>query len=97
MSATSGSNATPNSTQDGDSTIPCGIKVATPDLFYGDRTKLEDWLLQFDMYFTFQGSELDDNCHVSLVATFMRGAALQWIKPFLVKYMASEAPKEVNK
>jgi hypothetical protein len=53
MSATSGSNATPNSTQDGDSTIPRGIKVATPDLFYGDRTKLEDWLLQFDMYFTF--------------------------------------------
>jgi hypothetical protein len=97
MSTTSASRATPSSSasNDDDSTLR-GVKVATPDYYHGERNKLEDWLLQFDLYFTFQGNNLPDNRQVSLAATFMRGDALKWIKPFLVKYMADEAPDEVD-
>ena len=97
MSTTSASRATPSSSDDNDTTGNArGIKVATPDYFYGDRNKLEEWLLQFDLYFTFQGSKLDDERQVPLMATYMRGPALAWIKPALTKYMADEAPSDVK-
>jgi hypothetical protein len=102
MSTTSASRATPsssaasNDTGNDDATSGRSIKVATPDYFYGERNKLEEWLLQFDLYFTFQGSEVKDDQQVTLVATYMRGAALAWIKPAIIKYMAGEAPADVE-
>ncbi|PZD24340.1 hypothetical protein A1F97_11144 [Pyrenophora tritici-repentis] len=34
-------------------------KVARPDLFHGDRHKLEDWILQFDLFFRFEDEKVD--------------------------------------
>jgi len=62
-------------------------KVARPDLYFGDRKKLEDWILQFDLYFKFADDEVDDIEKASFVATFMRGHAANWVKPYLVKYL----------
>jgi hypothetical protein len=62
-------------------------KVARPDLYYGDRNKLEEWILQFDLYFKFNGDNMDDDDYASFMASFMRGAAAKWVRPYLIKYM----------
>jgi hypothetical protein len=64
-----------------------GTKVAKPDLFHGDRLKLEDWLLQFDLFFKFEEDHVDADDRASLMASYMRGAALKWVQPYLKKYM----------
>jgi hypothetical protein len=50
-------------------------KVARPDLYYGDRTKLKEWILQFDLYFKFNSADIDDDNYAAFMASFMRGAA----------------------
>jgi hypothetical protein len=62
-------------------------KVAKPDLYHGDRAKLEEWLLQMDLYFKFAADAVDDEDKVSFVTTYMRGDAHRWIKPYLTKYL----------
>jgi hypothetical protein len=64
-----------------------GNKVARPDLYHGDRTKLEEWILQFDLYFKFNGASMDDDDYAAFMASFMRGAAAKWVRPYLIKYM----------
>jgi hypothetical protein len=79
MSTTSASRATPSSSASNDNNnagTARSIKVATPNYFYSDRNKLKEWLLQFNLYFTFQGSKLKDDHQVPLMATYMRGTAL---------------------
>jgi hypothetical protein len=56
MSTTLASCATPSSSASNNNDnagTARGIKVATPNYFYSDRNKLKEWLLQFDLYFTF--------------------------------------------
>ncbi|KAF2274103.1 uncharacterized protein EI97DRAFT_479338 [Westerdykella ornata] len=72
---------TPNQTQGGKS------KVAKPDLYFGDCNKLEDWLLQFNLFFKFNDDNIDDDDKASLVASYMRGQAAKWVKLYLIKYM----------
>lgn len=67
--------------------------VAKPEIYYGDRMKLENWILQFDTYFHINDSIGDDN-KVVMVTTFMRGAAGEWVKPYLIKYMGDEVDPE---
>jgi hypothetical protein len=64
-----------------------GNKVARPNLYYGDRTKLKEWILQFDLYFKFNGASMDDDNYAAFMASFMRGAAAKWVRPYLIKYI----------
>ncbi|KAJ8108176.1 hypothetical protein OPT61_g8356 [Boeremia exigua] len=63
MSTTSVPRATPSTTSsslpDADDT-PTGnvMNVNKPDTYHGDRAKLDDWLLQWDLFFMFQGSRI---------------------------------------
>jgi hypothetical protein len=60
-------------------------KMAKPDLFYGDREKLESWLLQWDICFHMdEGTKEEDKA--VLVSTYMRGRAQTWVTPKLKKY-----------
>ena len=67
-----------------------GAKVAKPDFFTGERTKLETWLLQLDMYFRFDGKRVDEVSKATFATTYMRGQAELWIKPYLRIYMAGD-------
>ena len=68
-----------------------GISVAKPDLFYGDCNKVNNWLMQLQVYFTFQESnQLPANKQPLFATTYMRGNAQKWIKPYLVKYLSGE-------
>ena len=67
-----------------------GTKVAKLDLYHRDRSKLEDQLLQFNLFFKFKDDYVDDDNKVSLVATYMQGTAAKQIKPYLIKYIDSD-------
>ena len=72
-----------------------GISVAKPDLFYGDRDKVDDWLMQLQVYFTFQrGDRLPTSKQPLFATTYMRGNAQKWIKPYVVKYLSGEGVEE---
>lgn len=58
-----------------------------PDLFYGDRRKLEVWLLQMDRHFHVEGDKIEDDDKVVLASTYMKGDAEKWVEPILRKYM----------
>jgi hypothetical protein len=61
------------------------LKTAKPDNYYGDRYKLEDWITQMELYFTFQPTM--DEKKALFAATFFRGRAQAWVKPYLQKYL----------
>ena len=101
MSTTSGNRATPSSSNDTDMTDDGAarmgnITVNKPDLYHGERNKLDDWLMQWDLFFMFQGERVEEGKRVTLVSSYMRGAAFKWIKPFVQQYNAGEAPDEVD-
>ena len=74
-----------------------GTKPSKPDLFYGERSKLNGWLLQFDLYFRLGKDRIPEVNKVPLTATFIRGKALSWINSDLSGYMDGEATKETIK
>ena len=69
-----------------------GVKIAQPDLYYGERDKLESWLTQISLYLAFMGDKIPANKHPTFAITYLRGRAQKWIEPFLKKYM--EEPDE---
>ena len=82
MSTTSGTRATPSSSNEAPpvyEAAPTGhnIAVAKPDLYKGDRNKLDEWLLQWDLFFTFQGQNVPKIKRVTLMASHMRDQALK--------------------
>ena len=73
-------------------------KIARPDLYNGERDKLEDWILQFDLFFKFEDKQVDPTDRGCLMASYLRGHAATWIKPYLRKYMnASDFDEDINK
>ena len=48
-------------------------KVAKPDLYYGDRQGLDDWLTQMDIYFQF--TPIEPNKKTLFTTTYLRGRA----------------------
>lgn len=101
MSTSTGTNqATPSSAnmdENMDASIPANImNVKHPDLYSGDRNKLEDWLMQWDLFFLFQGEKIPENKRVTLIASYMRGQAFTWIKPFIQQTNMGEAPDAVD-
>jgi Retrotransposon gag protein/Zinc knuckle len=65
-------------------------KAGKPDLYDGDRSKTDTWLLQLDLYFHASNREWEDKDKVILAATYMRGRAAEWIQPYLTSYLAEE-------
>ncbi len=87
---TSGRQGTPTPSEAGTSTRPKvnqndSSKVAKPDFYYSDRYKLGDWINQLQLYFLF--NNIGQN-RTLFAATYMRGRAQHWIKPYLDKYLS---------
>jgi hypothetical protein len=74
---------TPDSSHAGGSTS----RANKPDLYRGERSKLETWLLQVDRHFHIEGDRIEDSDKVVLASTYMKGDAEKWIVPILRKYM----------
>ena len=54
------------------------VKVAKLDLFYRDRHKYDNWIIQLDTYFMF--NKIEDNKKTAFAFTFIRGKAHYWLK-----------------
>ena len=65
------------------------VKVKSPDVYYGDNDKLEDWLIQLNLFFRF-GPKVEETDKTVYATSFLRGRALKWIKPALTKYLKEE-------
>ena len=63
------------------------IKIAQPDLYHGERKKLEEWLLQVQLYLRFHEGTVQDKQQTAIAITFMRGDAQKWVQPHLQKYL----------
>ena len=103
MSTTSGTRATSSSSRLNDTNMTNAgeftqsvMNVNKPDLYYGERAKLDEWLMQWDLFFMFQGEKVPEEKRVTLVLSYMRGKAFTWIKPFIQQTNAGEAPDEVD-
>jgi hypothetical protein len=72
------------------------VKIAKPDFFYGERSKLEKWILQCDRYFTIEDENIEED-HKPLIATgHMRGRAEQWVTPILKRYIDDDVTDARN-
>jgi hypothetical protein len=60
-------------------------KVAKPDLYYGDRQGLNDWLNQMDLYYIF--TPMEEAKKTIFASTYLRGRAQHWMKPMLQKFL----------
>ena len=68
------------------------IKVKTPNLYYSKREKLEDQLIQFNLYFYFRPLVKDKDKGI-LAILYLRGKVAKQIKPTLTKYLKEENNK----
>jgi hypothetical protein len=67
-------------------------RAGKPDDYYGDRNKLEDWLLQLQLYFEFTPVEKK----TIFSTTFMKGKALRWMRPKIRSFLSEgEDPEHI--
>ena len=73
-------------------------KIARLDLYNGERDKLKDQILQFNLFFKFEDKQVDStNCRY-LIASYLRRYAITQIKLYLRKYInTSNFNKDINK
>lgn len=76
----------------GPQAIMGGSGIARPDFYNGDRGQLERWLQQLDVYFRFDGRNMPPNQRGLFATTYLRGAAEEWSKPMVRKYL--EEPED---
>ncbi|GME40229.1 putative retrotransposon gag protein [Neofusicoccum parvum] len=59
------------------------VKVPKPDLYHGERTKTQSFLIQLEDYLHFaKGQFGNDVDKVRYASTFLRGAAEKWFRPY---------------
>ena len=61
------------------------IRVAKPDMYYGERDKLEKWLLQVQLYFKF--NTVVQVKQPLFAISYLRGRAQEWSAPLLKRYL----------
>ena len=63
------------------------VKIPAPDKFHGDRKLLDDYIIQLEMHFTFNEDKFEKGFQKCIfAASFLRGIAMTWIKPYLFDY-----------
>jgi hypothetical protein len=71
---------------------PKGLKVPTLDPFDGTRSKFKQFLMQVDLYITFNPKKFKRDVDKCLwVVTFLRGAAFHRTEPFVQAHLDVEA------
>jgi hypothetical protein len=74
-------------TPDASQIVITKAKGYKPDLYYGERRKLQTWLLQVDRHFHMEGDRIENADKVVLASSYMRGDAEKWVEPILLRYM----------
>ncbi|KAI6813192.1 hypothetical protein KC342_g16956 [Hortaea werneckii] len=69
------------------------VKVAKPEFFYGERSKLDDWLNQLMIFFKEEGVNKDTKKTI-MASSYLRGQAQQWIRPRLQEALVTDKDPE---
>ena len=69
-------------------------KLIKPDLYYRERSKFNNWLLQFEFYFSLVNKSIKDKEKVIFAVSYMRGRALNWISTDITKYINDNNPDD---
>jgi Domain of unknown function (DUF4939) len=65
------------------------LKINAPDKYGGERSKLKGFLIQVDLYFTFNSTRFKSETErVLYVVSRLERDALNWIEGFVVDYMS---------
>ena len=73
------------------------LKMATPEYFDGNRTKLENWIYQIRIYiFGNQAMFPDEARKVAFALTYLRGEAQDWSRPYIDATVAQQMPPELQ-
>ena len=67
-------------------------KPIKPDLYYRERSKLNNWLLQFEFYFSLINKSIKNKEKVIFIISYMRGRALNWINTDIIRYIDDDNP-----
>jgi hypothetical protein len=62
------------------------LKAQKPDLFYGERSKLKTWILQFNRLFYIKG-QIENKDKVVLASTYIKGDAKKWVLLIIRRYI----------
>jgi hypothetical protein len=66
---------------------PGDVKLKLPDNFDGTRSQLDPFLAQCELYFAFNHDKFkNETQRILWIVTMLRGAAFNWISPFLIDY-----------
>lgn len=69
-------------------TLKQPIKIGTPETFTGERTKLQVWLTQIELYIMVNEDKFDNEAaKVVFAASYMWGAAFEWFSTYLQDYI----------
>ena len=72
--------------------IPKEVKVPVPAFFDGTRGKLKEFLIQVELYMTFQPTKFHvDKQRVLWTVTLLKGLAFDWIQVYVDDYMQNQA------
>jgi hypothetical protein len=67
------------------------IKMKVPEPFDGTRAKLLEFLGQVELYMHFNGYKFKNETEqVLFIVTLLKGAAYNWISPFLLDFTATK-------
>jgi Retrotransposon gag protein/Zinc knuckle len=64
------------------------LKIPLPDVYYGDRSKFKQFMIQVELYIGFNAARFaSDTEKVLWVCTLLRGSAANWIEGMLQEYL----------
>ena len=67
---------------------------AKPDYFYGDRSKVDDWINQMRIHHYFKGTKEREKTMVAI--TYLRGRAQHWMKPEVTNFLKNPGGSDPN-
>ena len=67
-------------------------KLIKPNLYYGERNKLNSQLLQLEFYFSLINESIKDKEKVIFAVSYIRGRALNWISTDIIRYIDDDNP-----
>src|SRR5438045_5078441 len=64
------------------------VKVPLLDPFHGDRSKLKQFLMQVDLYITFNQKKFkSDHSKAMWTSSFLKGTAFNWIETYIEDHL----------
>ena len=72
------------------------LKLNPPEEYFGQRDKLDSWLIQYKLYFAFKGSEVKTTHKIIYAITYFRGQTGNWIKPKVSVYLEDPSDTDIK-